>query len=172
MSEERKCPALADLWRFLRLDKPLPDDFVKHAAACNQCLFWTSHALAVLHAVRATFNRLILDNDCPSNDTVIALLLNEISKAGGQEPLSKIADIFLENSGKLRDAERHVNRDAPEHCLYCAMYYENTSEFAIELQKRYESRLLKGGEIRPTVENKSEIIRADDFRYDSKKKPD
>lgn len=154
---EEKCRELARIPALIALDKPLQKDFLEHSATCEQCLFWTSFTLAILETVRTT-DRLIRDEDCPSNDSLSLLLLANAHAATSKTqsgPNRNIFSVTTENFGLLYDAKEHINRDNPDHCPICAAHYDDLFKKALKLQKEYKNRILAGEEIRPVIKNSS-----------------
>ena len=173
MNEEEKCRELARLPYLITLDKPLQDDFLEHTKNCEQCLFWTSYALATLEATRTT-DRLEQNDGCPSNDTLAILLLSNVRGiiSGYQKvPNKNIFSVNLENFGPLYLAKEHLNGDNPTHCPLCRAHYDDLFKKAIRLQKKYEEQILNGEKVKPVVEDKSQIIKAGSFAYNPQKKP-
>lgn len=173
MSEEEKCRELAKLPNFLKLDKPLPQVFLEHTRCCEDCLFWTSYALAAQKASRTT-NRIIQDESCPSGESFGVLLLTTLRgiKAGHTKKIKQ--DIFYIDSkdfSVFHEIKEHVNGDNPKHCPWCRTYYDEIFNVMTNLQKEYEADILSGKSVKPTIEDETETIPASKITQILKKKP-
>lgn len=98
---------------------------MEHAIVCEECLCWTTYALAAQEALLTT-GRIFKDQNCPVRPLLYAIILAAVKCADiGQKInrnihcLSDALEIEL-----LGWVVNHLNSDSLEYCRFCRDYYD------------------------------------------------
>ena len=160
MREEDKCPELQKLYKFLELDKPIPEEFLAHARGCETRLFWLTHALAIQDVLRNT-TRLFRNDNCPRRESFrdrlfVAAHSTRYDKLKISRKSARISCVISSTSEEFPDAI--------EFCLHllectdCHDYYDGIYAKMIAAQEKYEKAVREKESVRPIIEDTAEEI--------------
>ena len=143
MPQLEQCPKLEKFLDSIYANGAIPKEFAEHARACEHCLFWLSHTLAIAKSLLATKRPKF--EGCPAKYYFRNLLIITIRTMRElPERLKKYSSKidYLKkgaSEGYVAELRGHI-----EECELCRQYFEDLFETTLKEQVAYAKSIISG----------------------------